>query len=89
MCGFCLGSAVASVVSPSFSSFKNLSKKKQQKKTDWLFAQRPFVHGSASVSDLCDRCVDVFPRLPHSDRCFDMSWINSNLDLLGRTVSCR
>lgn len=27
------------------------------------------------VSDLCATCFAVYPGLPHSDRCFDMSWI--------------
>lgn len=46
----------------------------------------PFVNGSPPPGDQYDSCFDVFPRLPHSDRCFDKSRIRSNLGLLGRTV---
>lgn len=38
-------------------------------------------------SSLCVTFVtDVYPGLPQSDRCFDMSGTNFNLDLLGCTV---
>lgn len=86
---FSLGSAK---VSSAFFQITNINETKEKLSNSTLkrlltqlvlLWMAPF-----TLSDLFDRCFDLYAGLPHSDRCFDMSWINYNLDLLGCTVSC-